>query len=86
MKNKVLKILLLLLVLSLVFGVLTSTAAVSADIGMTFDDLVEYETAEVRVALPLTYEATVRFDRDQGGKGGVILGCYTDDKVYIYNT
>ncbi|MBR7116547.1 MAG: metallophosphoesterase [Clostridia bacterium] len=85
MKNKVLKILLLLLVLSLVFGVLTSTAAVSADIGMTFDDLVEYETAEVRVALPLTYEATVRFDRDQGGKGGVILGCYTDDKTSCFN-
>ncbi len=82
MKTKPMKIFLLFLILSLVFGtIFVSAVLYSQRGGMEFDGLAEYKTESVEMPLPLTYEATVLFPSDFSGSGGVIFGNYSDGKT-----
>ena len=73
------------LVIALICAIAVSIVVYASDEGMTFDNLAEYKTKSVDMALPLSFEATVRFPNDFEGKGGVILGSYTDDNTAGFN-
>lgn len=76
----------LLVLLVLMFGTLSVSAVMCAmengndeEVGMKFDNLVEYETASVDMPLPMTLEAALKFPWDYSGYGGVIFGNYSSD-------
>lgn len=84
--KKALLILLALTMITSIFAVLPlGASAAEPTTGIKLEDGDYYETRPKSLMLPSTYEATVYFPRGQTGRGGVIIGTYSDAKTPLFN-
>ena len=60
-------------------------SAASPTNGIDFNNLNSYESNAQSLTIPSTYEATVYLPKDLSGRGGVIIGAYSGEKVPLFN-
>ena len=72
-----------LIVLSCSFGVVCSAERYLTGLRLTTES--SYDSAVLSLPLPKTFEASLYFPLTQRGKGGVIIGNYTDEASPSFN-